>query len=453
MRFEGDPTREVSDKSCVIAPVTYRKTRMLNLFLLALASLIFITSATGEEPADPREKDKDPQSKGSAAEDYSEENAQVAKLALLTGVPKMVAAEGFPTNENIRAIYYDALTSQGKPTKVFAWMGVPENGGKPVPGVVLVHGGGGTAFREWVELWNAKGFAAISIAVEGQTSKSASKTGRGQWLSHEWPGPKRNGIYGDSALPFEEQWMYHAVADTILANSLLAAQPGVDSEKIGIMGISWGGVITSTVIGIDHRFAFAIPVYGCGGLANAENQYGRGLGRNALYHKVWDPVLRLEHAKLPILWFSWPGDQHFPLDCQAASYLAAPGPRTVSLVPEMKHGHGPGWNRPESYAFARSIVENGRSWCRSESASAANGKAKATFISENSPDRAILVSTTDEGLTGSRKWTETPATILSDKKGSWIANVPLPPGTTAWFINVKSGGLIASSDYQTIEDQ
>ena len=37
--------------------------------------------------------------------------------------------------------------------------------------MVLVHGGGGTAFKEWVEKWNARGYAAISIAVEGQTDK------------------------------------------------------------------------------------------------------------------------------------------------------------------------------------------------------------------------------------------------------------------------------------------
>ncbi len=44
------------------------------------------------------------------------------------------------------------------------------------------------------------------------------------------------------------------------------------SEKIGVMGISWGGVIISTIIGIDDRLVFAVPVYGCGGLADAENR-------------------------------------------------------------------------------------------------------------------------------------------------------------------------------------
>jgi len=34
--------------------------------------------------------------------------------------------------------------------------------------------------------------------------------------------------------------MYHAHADTMLANSLLRALPEVDANKIGVMGVSWG---------------------------------------------------------------------------------------------------------------------------------------------------------------------------------------------------------------------
>lgn len=51
---------------------------------------------------------------------------------------------------------------------------------------------------------------------------------------------------------------HHATADRILANSLLRSLPEVDADRLGLMGISWG-VITSTVVGIDTRFAFAIP--------------------------------------------------------------------------------------------------------------------------------------------------------------------------------------------------
>ncbi|MEY3894487.1 MAG: Arylsulfatase [Verrucomicrobiota bacterium] len=372
----------------------------------------------------------------------------VGKLASLTSDPAFRDAEGFISSEGIRAIYFDALPWQGKPTRVFAWLGIPKTDAAKVPGVVLVHGGGGTAFKEWVESWNKRGFAAISIAVEGQTSQSGGA--KGKWARHEWAGPSRDGIYGDSGANLDDQWMYHAVADSILAKSLLSSQPGVDSTKVGIMGVSWGGVITSTVIGIDSRFAFAIPTYGCGGLTHAPNQYGRALNNNPVYQNTWDPLLRLEKANIPTLWFSWPQDQHFPLDCQAASYRRSPAPRMIALVPNMGHGHGPAWNRPESYAFAESIVKDGKPWCRQMEAGANGTAANAVFESSKPFDRAVLVSTTGSGATGSREWKEAPAN-LAHEGSLWHATAELPAGTTAWFINVHSGALIASSEYQVAE--
>src|SRR5262249_45120269 len=143
------------------------------------------------------------------------------------------------------AIFFDSLPYRGKPTRVFAWYGAPEKRPGKVPGIVLVHGGGGTAYKEWVQKWNEHGFAAISIAVEGQTDEPDPKT---RWKRHAWAGPERDGIYADTSQPLADQWMYHAVADTVLANSLICSFPEVDPDKVGLMGTSWGGVITSTVI-------------------------------------------------------------------------------------------------------------------------------------------------------------------------------------------------------------
>ena len=234
-----------------------------------------------------------------------------------------------------------------------------------VPGMVLVHGGGGTAHKEWVKKWNDQGFAAISIAVEGQTDEQIPNAQRGaRWKQHDWAGPTRNGIYGDSAEPLADQWMYHAVADCILANSLLRSLPEVDADKVGLSGFSWGGVITSTVIGIDSRFTFAIPVYGCGHLFDCENQYARALSDNQLYRQVWDPMVRMERVKMPVLWLSWPEDKHFALDCLAATYSAAPGPHMVTLIPKMGHSGAASWKPAESYAFAKSVVLDGKPWCQ-----------------------------------------------------------------------------------------
>jgi hypothetical protein len=162
----------------------------------------------------------------------------------------------------------------------------------------------------------------------------------------------------------------------------------------------------------------------------------------------------------------------------------------TALIPGMKHGHPPAWNRPESYAFARSVVEEGAPWCRQTEVSIVghgchflralprNNEAslpqvesrtrervedtgssdtekpvlqgdmvEVRFASSKPLERAVLVSTTDSGVTGSRKWVEEPAE-LKREGDVWIASAPLPSGTTAWFINVHSGGLTVSSEFQ-----
>src|SRR5262249_24596466 len=78
------------------------------------------------------------------------------------------------------------------------------------------------------------------------------------WKRHPWAGPAREGIYGDTGAPLSDQWMYHAVADVVLADSWLRSLPEVDERHVGLMGISWGGIVASTVAGIDNRFAIVI---------------------------------------------------------------------------------------------------------------------------------------------------------------------------------------------------
>jgi cephalosporin-C deacetylase-like acetyl esterase len=365
--------------------------------------------------------------------------------------PKTYEAEGFKPDGTVRAIFYDALTWQGKPTRVFAWIGLPAQREGKVPGMVLIHGGGGTAFKEWVQKWNAQGFAAISIAVEGQTDVNENKVkGRSSWARHAFAGPARDGTFADTKLPLKEQWMYHALADTMLANSLLRSLPEVDASKIGVMGISWGGVITSTVIGLDERFAFGIPTYGCGHLFDAENHWGKALHDNEGYKQVWDGMNYADRVKMPVLWLSWPLDAHFPLGCQAENYRKAPGPRMVSLVSKMGHSHPAGWNPPDSYAFAKSIVETGKPWGSSPSATTKEGYAIAVFHSSKPITKAVLVSTTDKGFTGTRKWVESPAAAASGGGGT-TASAPLPTGTTAWYINAYADKLTLTSDYQEIK--
>jgi dienelactone hydrolase len=366
-------------------------------------------------------------------------------LELKTGTPGQTF-RGNPDAYDIRPLFYEGLPYKGQPTRVFAWYGVPKDATGKVPAVVLVHGGGGTAFSEWVRQWNDRGFAALAMAHEGQLEILMDpEKKRRVWKKHAWPGPARTGIYADSAEPIEDQYMYHAVADTILANSLLRSLPEVDAEKVGIMGISWGGVIASTAIGIDHRFAFAIPTYGCGHLYDTGNQWGRALGNNDLYIGAWDPFLRMSEVTIPVCWYSWPGDNHFDLAAQAKTYRAMPGPKMIILRPNMGHGGGCAWGPPDSYAFAESILETGRPWAWQVAIQKEN-PVRVVFHCTRPVDRAELICTMDTGFTGDRTWLQAEAPFTTEQDRVIVSPV-IPPGTTGWIVNLWCGELLVSSEY------
>lgn len=124
----------------------------------------------------------------------------------------------------------------GRPTGAFAYLGIP-TGSAPVPAVVLVHGGGGVAFPQWVDEWNRRGYAAIAFCHTGYRPPDGGdplpETDAGwtreplpgcSWL----PGPDNDSME-HTAGPLERQWMFHAVSLTIRAHNLLRAVPRVDA--------------------------------------------------------------------------------------------------------------------------------------------------------------------------------------------------------------------------------
>src|SRR5271166_3663712 len=63
----------------------------------------------------------------------------------------------------LRKLYYESEPFHGKPTRVFAYYAQPAKVEGKLPAMVLVHGGGGTAFSEWARLWARRGYIAIAM--------------------------------------------------------------------------------------------------------------------------------------------------------------------------------------------------------------------------------------------------------------------------------------------------
>lgn len=295
---------------------------------------------------------------------FADPAAARADLRAALGDTVLAAPQFYPAPEMdqgpMRAIFYDALPYEGSPTRVFAYLAVPGvPAGEKIPAMVLVHGGGGTAFHEWARIWYDKGYAAIAMDLEGQVPQNNFP----DRPRHAFSGPVRTGMFDDEAKPRTEQWMYHAVADIMLANSLLRALPDVDPERIGLTGISWGGVLSSLVGGLDDRFVFTAPVYGCGYLYDSKGYFNRmGAKDDATLElrKYWDPARYFTDASMPMLWVNGDNDPHFSVDTLSRSHVSA-GPESIlSIHPQMPHGHGVSWEPnmvPEIYALADHLLK------------------------------------------------------------------------------------------------
>ncbi len=256
---------------------------------------------------------------------------------------------------HIKAVWFRGMDKGNKKTKVFAYIGFPEgaSSSNKVPAVVLLHGLGGNAFLEWVRLWNQRGYAAIAIHHEGgfPTRFNAGFTETDdRWmkaLPAELKDPEYVSVYESvpNELTMSKDIRYHGVCQSILAFNILKADERVDGDKIGICGISIGGTLASAVIGLDNRFAFAIPIYG-----------------SVIQGLDWGAYSNLASASMPILWLNWNDDNFFPVTLTNASYTLTRKKNKntlMALADTMYHSHAHAWRREEPYAFADSVTKGG----------------------------------------------------------------------------------------------
>ncbi|GAB3263968.1 hypothetical protein GCM10027347_30780 [Larkinella harenae] len=282
----------------------------------------------------------------------------------LKALSKAPAAEWLTPTGTVRKLRYQSVNYEGRPTQVFAYYSNPDLiRGKapskhPFPGVVLIHGGGGKAFKEWVEKWAADGYAAIAMDLAGKDD-SSQKLPQG--------GPDQGDV--DKFFKLEkanlnDMWTYQAVSSAILAHSLLLSLPEVDASRTAVTGISWGGYLTCLVGSLDNRFKAAAPVYGCG-FYNESDVFKKPIsqlsaGSQRKWMKFFDPSTYLPFAKPRFLFVNGNTDRFYNVVPYHKTYSLVPASqRTMCLIPDMKHGHEAGWIPHEIRYFFESVLNDG----------------------------------------------------------------------------------------------
>ena len=287
----------------------------------------------------------------------------------------------FPEDPRVKAIRFPGLPEGGRETSVFAYLGFPENASpsSPVPGMVLVHGGAGHAYAEWVRYWNDRGFAAISFDGFGQSYTGPDHTyehALDLWKYDPASQPPMDG-FASAGKPFPEQGFTYYVADVLLANTILRADPRVIQNKIGLTGISWGGVASGTAICYDDRFAFAAPVYCCGFLDASHTVWGAGFAGEGITD-VWDAGLLLDTVKMPVRFFNSDGDPFTDVNATTACAANAPD-GSLTLLHGFTHGQIEGSAIPELLRFAQEQVCGGQRNIRIVGLDAAGDGARVRF--------------------------------------------------------------------------
>ncbi|RMD83800.1 MAG: hypothetical protein D6820_01815 [Lentisphaerae bacterium] len=230
----------------------------------------------------------------------------------------------------LRVVRYRVGIFKGKKAMVAGIYGFPK-GGKKLPGLVQIHGGGQYADYR-APLYNAKrGYATISISWAGRINAPGYKVTPAEvklfWegktddphyrLTTDWGAldayhaPCRNPRNSFARLtpaewtldpvpsPRNNPWFLCVLAAR-RALTFLERQPEVDPARLGVYGHSMGGKITVMTAGCDPRVKVAVP--SCGGVSD---RTGDALKKATICDHAYLP-----HITCPILFLNPSNDFH-----------------------------------------------------------------------------------------------------------------------------------------------
>ena len=366
------------------------------------------------------------------------------KLDALKQVPEATWGEA---KDGVEEVFYAGEPFEGHATRVFAYYSRPKKGDGPFPAMLLVHGGGGKAFSQWAKLWADRGYAALAMDLAGHGPD-------GERLPDGGPEQDdRTKLRSFTEGEVDQMWTYHAVAAIIRGGSLLASREEVDADRVGITGISWGGYVTCIVAGLDHRLKVAVPVYGCGYLAEdsvwkptfdrmADDERERWVAN-------FDPSNYLPGVRCPILFVNGTNDYSYPLGSWQRSCALVPGRVDLCLKVRMAHSHPDGWTPIEIGIYVDSILKHGRPLPSVERAERQGNRAVAHFTSTVPIMRAEAHFAIASGPWNKRGW-QTVSAVHTDDTVS--VELPTARPLVYYFSITDERGAHVSTPLEALEE-
>ena len=337
--------------------------------------------------------------------------------------------------EGLKSFLMEGIrTPGGKKSYVYTYYGLPDTpapaGGYPA--VVLVHGGGGSAFPFYANAYRKIGYAVITFDHYGQlpiinpSGRSAYDRPKRPFSPDSWQAARGKFNEGNSEL--RHLWLKNAIPLITRANTFLRKQPEINTDQIGLLGISWGSVMSEIALSYDHRFQYAALCYGCG--------YWEEDDPSCWFHNyrndAFEPQYYLDKVTTPCLWIVGTNDQAFEIAAWQKSWQNTPGTVAASLIVGLDHDHV-GWDYEEVIRFANSFRGKDSALPKIGNTSISDRRASAKIISPGDGIIRAEFNYSCDAKKGSknRYWQTIPAQIIGDE-----VFADIPDNAKAVYFNI-----------------
>lgn len=225
---------------------------MFRVRLLVVATLIVFASGGLRPPL------------AQGAESLTPEKAKVAFLKLLDR-PKTAAevSEDAKPTEKGKLVYsrwsFASEKKNGVVERVPVLMVAPAGAKGKLPVMIVLHGTGGSkeGVQSWLEDFAKLGVIGVAIDARyhgGRTNAGKGSTAYVAAITKAWQTP--------AGKPMEHPFYYDTVWDLWRLIDVLEKRDDIDPNRIGMLGISMGGIQTWLAASVDDRVTVAAPLIG-----------------------------------------------------------------------------------------------------------------------------------------------------------------------------------------------
>ena len=330
-------------------------------------------------------------------------------------------------------------TASGKDTSmIYAAIARPAKPGK-YPGLLVLHGGGGFADADKAKNWAKQGYITLVLDEPGIANPEKVPFSSGPWKKFAY-GESRFTVIPD----ITNSTVFDGVLSAVQGLYLLHSQSGVIKGKIGIVGISWGGYLTTIVSGLANNMVHAsFSLFGSGfydeGSLFLKELDKMSTADRTTWLKYLDAGRRSKAIKTPFFIAAAANDNWFYPPAVMATLRSIKGPINHLFSPNSSHKielpggttganpEQPGWLSMEQVYFDYFLKGNGQPLpkiqeIKTEKTSSGNVLVRFKVSSPLSVSIAqISYSPVGVGWT-ERKWETVPA--VESGNGWYMVEVP-----------------------------